>query len=1020
MRPWPLIALPVLLMLSNAVSAGASIIAWQDDFEDATLDPQWMIITNSQGATAGVNDFTAETGTYSMYLRSGYVVVVSEVIDLSGLTSAELSLWIQRGANNLGSNRPENGENLVLYYRTDAGTWSNMEVFTGGGTAGEIMPRNYFLPANALHANFQLRLIQVDGDNTPGDTDWWHIDNVTITDTSAQPPDLAGLCETFDSDLSQWTLAGSGTAQLTNATMQSAPTSLSLNGGPVSITSQALGLAGASATLSLWAQRGSNTFSDRPETGEDLVVSYLNNMGSWSTIWQLSGGGAAGQIYNLTYALPANALHSGFRLRIALLGGTDADLDFWHIDDVCFDIQRTTDHFAIVHDGSGINCQAEGVAIEAHDVTHFNVDDYTGTVSLSTSTGHGDWSLLGGGGVLSNSGNGIGSYSYAATDSGHVALGLRNSYAETINIHVDDGVDTEHADEDENLVYASAGFNLLINGIAQAMPAQIASKPSDAAPAVMLELQAIRSNDQTSACEAAFTGNIAVDIALSCETPDGCIGTPAVINGQNVASNNAGVPTAWTSVALDFGDAGDSTAPLVFRYDDAGRVQLHFQKPLSPSDEVMSGSSTEFTVRPFGFSVEVDEGAINTINPAAAGPGGSGFERAGEPFRATTSAVGWQSADDANADGIPDGHDDADPANNANLADNILLPNFAQESTPDTVTLDRTLVAPAGGSNPALTGTLVLGGFSNGSTSSNNLRWQEVGVIEISASLGDNDYLGAGAIHGRSGYVGRFVPHHFTTVVDDHGCSNAATFTWSKQPLRKLTITAFTADNSTAENFDYGSGGGFATDITLSDPSSPSPGSFNSIVSSATFVTGVAQLNDTVSFGFSAVETAPYSLAIRATDTDGSSSETFAEGQTEIRSGRLRLGFAAAPVMVDARSEIDTHRWTGAAWQLETDDSCTGLAIATSDFSYSDFQINLADGESAASNIGFYGGEGIVRFSNPGVGNDGSMRATLDVPEWLEFDWTGDSVPDDPFNTILFVPKHAREAGLIDLQEIVR
>ena len=48
------------------------------------------------------------------------------------------------------------------------------------------------------------------------------------------------------------------------------------------------------------------------------------------------------------------------------------------------------------------------------------------------------------------------------------------------------------------------------------------------------------------------------------------------------------------------------------------------------------------------------------------------------------------------------------------------------------------------------------------------------------------------------------------------------------------------------------------------------------------------------------------------------------------------------------------------------------------------------------------------------------MRATLNVPAWLEFDWTGDSALDDPFNTILFVPKHAREAGLIDLQEVVQ
>lgn len=1002
---------------------------YYEDFESGAGG--WSQVTGPSGSF-GIN--TAFGDNDAFVAGDSEVRAVSPTIDLSGISGARVSLTVIRGkqltqGGVVVSNKPEADENFYLEFVDADGNWLAILTEYGGGSAGEAFNEVIDLPASALHAGFRLRASTVGGDPWDGEPDdFWHFDNIEIIETGSAAGDLSNCAfgDDFESGTGNWAITGNATTAGT--TYNSASNSLDMVGQSLVTMNADLDLAGKTATLTAWVRAGNWPGGpDGPAgNGEMLEFEYRRSNGSWWPLYdicQCSGSGDLqvddGGVALVNVALPATALHSTFRLRIR--NPSDAvTADHWFVDDLCIAATSSIDHFAVEHDGSAVNCQPEFVNIVAHAADHTVATNYAGTIALSTSTNRGDWSAAVAVGTLTNLGNGAANYAFNSADNGNVTLRLSNTYIETVNINVIDTPMSEDSTEDADLAFAASGFQFVSAGSSLPVASQIAGKPSDQSPAYAIELQAIRTDTATGACEAAFVGNTAVELAMTCETPGVCAAASGIVNGNSIATGNAGSPGSWTSMNVDFGDNTDDTAPIVFRYDDAGGVKLHARKTLSPSGELMTGSSNEFVVRPFGFSVVLDEGSINNINPAASGPAGSGFERAGEPFRATVRAVGWQAADDANADGIPDGHDDADPSNNANLADNFSLPNFAKESTPDTVTLDRTLVAPTGGSNPALTGTLVLGGFSSGGTSSNNLRWQEVGVIEISASLGDNDYLGAGAIHGRSGYVGRFVPHHFTTVVDDHGCSNAAAFTWSKQPLRKLTITALAADNSTAENFGYNGGSGFATDITLSDPSSPSPGSFNSTVSSAAFVTGVAELNDTVSFGFSAVETAPYSLAIRATDADGGSSETFAEGQTEIRSGRLLLGFAAAPVMVDARSEIDTHRWTGAAWQLETDDSCTGLAIATSDFSYSDFQINLADGESAASNIGFYGGEGLVRFSNPGVGNDGSMRATLDVPEWLEFDWTGDSVPDDPFNTILFVPKHAREAGLIDLQEVVR
>jgi hypothetical protein len=990
---------------------------FSDDFETGYAN--WTA-TALDGGVAGVDSATASSGVNSMFTAGGAVrSAMTASLDLSVASSVSLKFWARRGDTSF-SDRPESGDDLVVEYLDAGGTWQTIVVFVGGWPPGKVFTPVISLPPAALHAGFRLAFRQTDGQtNGAGIFDYWHIDDVSIFEPVA--PGLAGVCWDFTADEGDFTGdVGPGNGGRNGDTFQSAPMSLFLQGGRVRNSTDGPDTSNKDVRVSFWIRRGAAIFSDSPEAGEDLEAVYYGSNNAYNLIETFPGNGTPGETFQREYLLPANASHNNFSLRFTLLNGNESGGDYWHIDDVCVLTSDPADHLAIVHDGSAVNCQAEPVRIEAHTTNHNIAAGFTGTVTLATSTSHGDWSALDAQGTLVNNSNGAGTYQFVAADNGTAVLGLRNTFVETINIDAAGGGVAVDASEDPDLVYSSTGFQFVTAGTDQPVGSQIAGKPSSTAPTNAVELQAIRSSDSTGACEAAFVDATAVDLAMSCETPGTCAGVVASINGSSIATGNTGTPSSWTSLSLDFGDAADNRAPVVFRYDDAGSVKLHARKILSPSGEIMSGASLPFTVRPFGFDIAADQGSITATNPAAATPGGAGFERAGRPFRSTVRAVAWAAADDIDNDGIPDGHTDGDASNNADLSDNVSLPNFAREPGADNVILTHALIAPAGGYDPGLDGTTQLTGFMAGSTSTDDLDFDEVGSIELRAALQDNNYLGAGAITGRSGPVGRFTADHFETSVASHGCNTALGFGYSAQPFQSLELSARNFDGLITQNYSWDTVNdtGFAKDHVLSDPAATPAGSFSGGVAKESFADGVATLTDTIHYAFSTVPRAPYALVVRTTDTDAADSSGHAEGSSEIRSARLALFNAAAPVYHNASGLIEVQQWDGTDWQTETGDTCTEALLSTAAVSYANFTDTLDSGESLASSVSLNAGQGAIIFSAPGTGNAGRMDALLDVPVWLEFDWNGNGA-EDPSGAVLFLDNFSHEPGFIHSREIV-
>ncbi|MFM7273294.1 MAG: DUF6701 domain-containing protein, partial [Gammaproteobacteria bacterium] len=354
-----------------------------------------------------------------------------------------------------------------------------------------------------------------------------------------------------------------------------------------------------------------------------------------------------------------------------------------------------------------------------------------------------------------------------------------------------------------------SGFEFRADGVANAIGTQIAGKPSGTAPgAQTLQIRAIRTSDSSTVCEAALQGTQTVQMAYECVSPASCSAATLAVGATTIAGNPSGSVGSYSNATLSFDNAGLAT--LGFTWNDAGSARLHARYALpvaggAASGSFMAGSSNTFVSRPFALALGVSG------NPAASSAGGAAFTSAGTAFGASARAVAWSAAADANADGIADGMESADTSatNNASLAANATTPNFAPSGA---LTLGSTLQFPAGGTHPSLTGS-PSAVFTNGVAAISGLRYDEVGIIEITAAQGGS-YLGIGSaetakIRGSSGFVGRFRPARLALASNvpllASACS-AGAFSYIGQPVYfgtapVLALTAQSALGTTTTNY---------------------------------------------------------------------------------------------------------------------------------------------------------------------------------------------------------------------------
>lgn len=430
---------------------------------------------------------------------------------------------------------------------------------------------------------------------------------------------------------------------------------------------------------------------------------------------------------------------------------------------------------------SASTCTAKSIQITARDAANATLTGYVGSITLSTSSGHGDWSKITANGTLSSGAadSGAATYSFAAADSGSITLGLTDSHADNPTVTA--------SDASAGISATSTTINFLDNVfVITEDPIQVAGRNQAMSAALW------RKDASTGTCSIAttYTGAKPLKVWLARDAAD-----PGAVAPTISAVSLPNAQPAATNVTLTF---VSGAASFNLTTTDVGKYALNLlddSRSFATGVDI-GGASNLLTTRPFGLAfTSIKLGA--TVNPGGANATDAVFGGAGAAFQATVGAYLWQAADDVNNDGVPD--------TGVNITDNGLTTKFAWP-----VTLSSTLNTPSGGAVGTLGGTtsITQGSFVGGIATVPDLTYSEVGSMKLAAAA--SNYLGSSGVNpsGNGGVVGRFVPDHFATsaLVNGSVSNGCGTFTYSGQQsggrgaIRYLTAPQFTIAAENAAN----------------------------------------------------------------------------------------------------------------------------------------------------------------------------------------------------------------------------
>ena len=700
---------------------------------------------------------------------------------------------------------------------------------------------------------------------------------------------------------------------------------------------------------------------------------------------------------------------------------------------------NTLSNFLIdVGGGTASTCIPSEVTITARDASNATLTGYTGTVNLTTSTNNGDWSTtadpLDAQGTLTPGAADSGAATYAfeagGADAGSITLELENQRAESLTITVEDPSESISATS-ATLTFSENAF--VITSIDSLGSDVVAGRNHD------FRVEMYQRDPSTGDCAVATNYNVAdVKAWINRDGSDPSGSSPS-------ATNNAGTDTetlpdsepATADLNLAF---ASGVADFTLGTSDVGRYSLSFlDDGNSFSDQDIGGTSSTYTVRPFGFDVQA------LANPGATDGNGAIYVTAGTPFTIAVRAVAWSSAADNDDDGEPDNHDDTDPTNNADLTslvNNPTLVSFGQEG--ETLTLLSSLYAPAAGTDPGIE-TVTPGGnvftsFINGASAiANEVYYAEVGVIGLVVSITDGDYLNTGTTNtaraiSSSDPVGRFYPANLrvTGGVVSAGCG----FTYMDEPFDvSYSVTAVNTAGTTTTNYvgdfiklDAGAG---TVNLGAIDNTAPTQltSRLTNFGSAFSWNNGVAAVTTTMDIERDTSPDGPYNdvdIGVVVTDTDSvtvsasgtggldldvdddSTNDRVDLGNTSTFFGRLVLSSAFGPETTSMPVNFLTEIWNGSSWETNTSDDCT--AIEQSDITYnagtgSAFTIDTGRtvtigggtttgtyADDSGTTINFSSGDAGHAFTAPGAGNTGRFNVDVDITAypWLIFDWDDD------------------------------
>ncbi len=532
---------------------------------------------------------------------------------------------------------------------------------------------------------------------------------------------------------------------------------------------------------------------------------------SYTTTDVVEAHGGAGNLWGTTW-IPADVAAANFGVAFASINySTWPTVRTASVDHISVKVDYTSatlHHVSINAPAIAMSLTEAPVAIAPHTSTHGAITA-AGTLNLSTSTGTGDWTIGSGTGTLTPgaANSGLATYTFGAAESS-ATLGFIAQSAGTVTLNVADsgGADmllsTPVGEKANVITFSSASFvftsSACIHNVTFGTPGQcttVAWSPRIAGQALgNIYITSVNAAGVPTRLHTSAVRTRNMQFGLSCHDPIANAGVQATFSATAVAlplcQANGATPVTWTAaVTLSFPGGSPSVGPYSFNYADVGKVELWMRNSAATTE---LGSSGVFVVKPAGFTLSnIIRTSDSVANPGAVNAAGAAFVKAGEVFTMSVTAVN---------------------------AAAVATPNYGKEVTPESVKLTPALVAGLGlTNNPAVSGSF--SAFAGGVATGTAFKWDEVGIITLTPSVGDADYLGAGGVTGTaSGNVGRFSLGKFAlqnialdnradlcqggTLVSDGVTACAPAFTYMGEEIdANFTLAPMSMNNTAVQNY---------------------------------------------------------------------------------------------------------------------------------------------------------------------------------------------------------------------------
>lgn len=397
----------------------------------------------------------------------------------------------------------------------------------------------------------------------------------------------------------------------------------------------------------------------------------------------------------------------------------------------------TIDHFVINHSSQAVYCLPTVVTVSARDGANQIITDFDQTVILDTGSSRGTWTPNATNGTFSDStaDDGLATYTFADSDNGVASFNL--DYKDgppdlDLEVYLQSSSSIRDDDSEGLLRFAPSGF-VLTDAAIPSSPTGTPASYHVTQTAGISDIIHITAYGQLpfGACGVieSYAGNKDIKFWMDYTDPNSGQGVVASIDTNPIATSLGGASTQ--NVAFTLGRASVNS-----RYRDVGLIKIHAQDDAT-GPTAITGATDNFVVKPAQFAFTSIRNIDGNNNTAPTDANGDAFSVAGENFTVRLT--------------VQDN-------------DGNTTPNYGNESSPEGILLSSNqLIAPAGGRNGSADNGFIENGtvfnkISNGVFEGTTFQFDEVGIIELKAEIGDQDYLGGGNVVSLSNNVGRFIP----------------------------------------------------------------------------------------------------------------------------------------------------------------------------------------------------------------------------------------------------------------------